>query len=32
MKREDITRLFEGATEEQIKAVLDANSAISPTH
>lgn len=27
MKREDITRLFEGATEEQIKALLDANSA-----
>lgn len=27
MKREDITRIFEGAAEEQINAVLDINSA-----
>lgn len=27
MKREDITKLFEGATEEQISALLDINSA-----
>lgn len=27
MKRDDITRIFEGATEEQISAVLDINSA-----
>lgn len=27
MKREDITKIFEGATEEQITAVLDINSA-----
>ena len=26
MKREDITKIFEGATEEQINAVLDINS------
>lgn len=27
MKREDITKVFEGATDEQIKALLDINSA-----
>ena len=27
MKREDITKIFEGATKEQIDAVLDLNSA-----
>ena len=26
MKREDIAKIFEGATEEQINAVLDINS------
>ena len=27
MKREDVTKIFEGATEDQIKALLDINSA-----
>ena len=27
MKREDITKIFEGATDEQISAVLNINSA-----
>lgn len=27
MKREDITKIFEGATDEQVSAVLNINSA-----
>ena len=27
MKREDVTKIFEGATDEQINALLDVNSA-----
>ena len=28
MKREDITKIFEGATDEQINAVININSAV----